>query len=88
MVDEAVRDAGLLRDVGDPAAVVPLLGEDLHRRVEDGAALLRLGLHDADAAGGPALVGLARHARTSFRCLVTSSSGQAVNSTGGAGGGR
>ena len=43
VVDEAVGDARLPRHVGDAAAVVTLLGEDVHGRVQDRAPLLRLG---------------------------------------------
>jgi hypothetical protein len=44
VVQEAVRDARLLGDVADAARVVPLPGEDAHRRVQKQSALFLLGL--------------------------------------------
>ena len=43
VVEEAVRDTGVLRDVADARAVVAVLGEDADRSVEDPLALVRLG---------------------------------------------
>ena len=43
VVEETVRDAGVLGDVADARAVVAVLGEDADRGVEDELALVRLG---------------------------------------------
>ena len=40
MVEQAVRDAGLLRDVADAGGVVAAPGEDADGRVEDPLPLL------------------------------------------------
>ena len=42
VVEEPVRDAGLLRDVADPRGVVALPREDPHRRVQEQPALVPL----------------------------------------------
>ena len=51
VVDEAVGDARLVRDVCHPAGVEPLAREHAHRRVEDQPALLGGGL--GACLGGP-----------------------------------
>src|SRR6188472_942463 len=43
VVDEAVGDAGLVGDVGDPSRVEALAGENTDRRIEDLAALVDRG---------------------------------------------
>ncbi len=40
MVEQPVRDAGLLGDVADPGGVIPVPGEDTHGGVEDQPALV------------------------------------------------
>ena len=41
VVEQAVRDTGVLGDVADARAVVPVLGEDADRGIEDELALVR-----------------------------------------------
>jgi hypothetical protein len=41
VVEQAVCDAGVLRDVADARSVVPVLGEDANRGIEDELALVR-----------------------------------------------
>jgi hypothetical protein len=42
VVEQAVRDAGLLGDVADPGAVVALAGEDADGRIEQASPLVLL----------------------------------------------